>query len=210
MKYLDILDLFCGEGAEKRRNVIESMGHAYYTLDWDDKFHPDIHANVLDVSPDSLYGKYDFIWASPDCSPWSVTQIGRNWHKDTNLPKTQKAADAIPLVKHTLELLKMAKVGWVMENPMGKLRKMDFMQEYTKNTVTYCQYGENRRKPTDLWYSGFEWKSRPMCKNGDPCHIAAPRGSKTGTQGYGTYAKKSIVPTSLWVEILECVSKENK
>jgi hypothetical protein len=207
MKSLDILDLFSGEGAELRRNIIEGLGHTYRTVDLNPKFDPDIHANVLDITPEELEGRFDFIWASPDCSPWSVTQIGRNWYKYTNLPKTQKATDAIPLVKHTLELLKMAKIGWVLENPMGKLRKMDFMQEYKRNTVTYCQYGEDRMKPTDLWYSGFDWVSRPMCKNGDSCHVSAPRGSKTGTQGYGTYAKKSIVPTELWLEILEYVSK---
>ena len=39
------------------------------------------------------------------------------------------------------------------------------------DTVTYCQYGDTRMKPTDLWCSDSlfqQWTPRPMCKNGDP------------------------------------------
>lgn len=62
-------------------------------------------------------------------------------------------------------------------------------------------------KPTDIWTNGFEWVHRPRCKNGDSCHVSAPRGSKTGTQGMGSYADKSIVPSGLWVEVLSAISK---
>ena len=50
-------------------------------------------------------------------------------------------------------------------------------------TVTYCQYGDNRMKPTDIWTNHPCPKFKPPCKNGDPCHVSAPRGSQTGTQG---------------------------
>lgn len=35
-----------------------------------------------------------------------------------------------------------------------------------------------------------------MCKNGDPCHIAAPRGSTTGTQGMDP-ALSGMIPREL-------------
>ena len=112
----------------------------------------------------------------------------------------------VGLVKHTIKLLnECAKTAWVIENPRGKLRKMDFMQDIRRKTITYCQYGENRMKPTDIWIAGFYWNARPMCKNGDLCHEAAPRGSKTGTQGMKNYADKSVVPFELWKEILGAV-----
>jgi len=139
--------------------------------------------DIMDVKKISDLGDYDFIWASPDCSPWSVTQIGRNWHKVTNEPKTEKARLAILVVTHTVNLLVQSGKPFALENPVGKLRKMDFMQNLNRQTVTYCQYGERRRKPTDIWTHGFDWVPRPMCKNGDKCHEAAPRGSKTETQG---------------------------
>mgnify|MGYP003328916231 FL=1 len=48
------------------------------------------------------------------------------------------------------------------------------------------------------------WIPRPMCKNGNPnCdHVAAPRGSQTGTQGLKGNYERSIVPSELCREIL--------
>lgn len=60
-----------------------------------------------------------------------------------------------------------------------------------------CQYGDERMKPTDLWTSHPNPKFKPPCKNGDPCHIAAPRGSQTGTQGIKTYKDRSRIPEQL-------------
>lgn len=203
-----ILDLFAGKGGELRRDIIEGRGHDYTTLDIDPKFNCDITADIMRIDYLAGYG-YDFIWASPPCETWSVSSIGRHWNID-NTPKTKQAAYGIELMKHTLNLLIGSRAKWLIENPRGKLRKMDFMQGYTLNTITYCQYGEQRMKPTDIWTYGIDWTPRPMCKNGDSCHIRAPRGSRTGTQGMGTYADKSIVPIELWIEILQILEKETK
>lgn len=57
------------------------------------------------------------------------------------------------------------------------MRKMSFMSGLPRYTVTYCQYGERRMKPTDIWTNHPEPKFKPPCHNGDPCHDRAPRGS---------------------------------
>ena len=200
---MEILDLYAGIGWKGRKEILEKRGHKVTTLDFDPAFGCDITKDIMEVTD---LGLYDFVWASPPCEKWSVMRIGKNWVKGTNIPKTEGAAQAIEMVKHTIKLLnESAKIGWVIENPMGKLRKMEFMQDFRKNTVSYCQYGNKNQKMTDIWYCGFDWKSRPACKNGDPCHTPAPRGSMTGTQGSGTYAEKSIVPLPLWIEIIEAV-----
>ena len=62
-----------------------------------------------------------------------------------------------------------------------------------RNTVTYCQYGDTRMKPTDIW-SNTQWVSKPICKNGAPCHVRAPRGAKTGTQGLDGAIERSRIP----------------
>ena len=81
---------------------------------------------------------------------------------------------------------------------------MDFMKNVgIRNTITYCQYGESRMKPTDIWTNNLNWKPRKMCKNGMPCHESAPRGSQTGTQGLKGNYLRSIVPYELCKEILE-------
>jgi len=56
-------------------------------------------------------------------------------------------------------------------------------------------------KPTDIWTNADWWTPRPMCRNGAPCHIAAPRGSKTGTQGIKGYKDRSRIPSELFEEI---------
>ena len=77
-----------------------------------------------------------------------------------------------------------------------------FIKDLPRYTVTYCQYGDNRMKPTDIW-TNIEWTPRPVCKNGDKCHESAPRGSRTGTQGLKNAKDRSVVPKELCREILK-------
>ena len=69
-------------------------------------------------------------------------------------------------------------------------------------TVTYCQYGDSRMKPTDIWTNNDNWIPREMCKNGQPCHISAPRGSNTGTQGLRNNYERSKIPKELCREVI--------
>jgi len=76
------------------------------------------------------------------------------------------------------------------------------MQDFKRFTVTYCQYGDTRQKPTDIW-TNFDWKPKPMCKPKATCHISAPRGSRTGTQGLKNAKERSVIPPNLFREIFE-------
>lgn len=80
---------------------------------------------------------------------------------------------------------------------------MTWMQDLPRYTVTYCQYGDTRMKPTDIWTNHPAPKFRPMCHNGDPCHIAAPRGAKTGTQGLKGSKERSVIPKALCEHIVD-------
>ena len=92
---------------------------------------------------------------------------------------------------------------YFIENPRGALRKMDFMQGIPRYTITYCQYGERRMKPTDIWTNHPHPDFKPPCKNGDPCHDKAPRGSKTGTQGLKNKIEKARIPDLLCEHIVK-------
>jgi hypothetical protein len=46
-----------------------------------------------------------------------------------------------------------------------------------------------------------------MCKNGDPCHVSAPRGAKTGTQGLKGSKERSVIPAELCEHIVEICEK---
>ena len=90
---------------------------------------------------------------------------------------------------------------------------MDFIQDLPRYTVTYCQYStdlpleQRRMKPTDIWTNHPNPKFKPICKNGAPCHVAAPRGSKTGTQGIRGAVDRSRIPDQLCDHIVR-ISEE--
>ena len=92
---------------------------------------------------------------------------------------------------------------YFVENPRGGMRKTEFMEGRPRYTVTYCQYGDTRMKPTDIWTNHPNPKFKPMCKNGDPCHTRAPRGAKTGTQGLKGSKERSVIPAMLCEHIVD-------
>lgn len=119
-------------------------------------------------------------------------------------PKTESAELGKQLVIKTIEVIKhFDPEFWFIENPRGMLRKMDFMRNLMRTSVSYCQYGDDRMKPTDIWTNNPFWLPRPMCKQGDACHVSAPRGSQTGTQGLANAYERSKIPTLLCHDILK-------
>ena len=167
----------------------------------------DYVGDILDFDPEKIPFIPDVIWASPPCQGFSVAAIGKNWNHD-NTPKTDSARLGMKLALKTLEIIENYKILnpkliFFIENPRGKLRKMPFMEHMTRHTVTYCQYGDTRMKPTDIWTNSKTWIPKPMCKNGDTCHIAAPRGSKTGTQGLKGDYLRSKIPELLCFDIIK-------
>lgn len=80
---------------------------------------------------------------------------------------------------------------------------MIWMKNLPRYTITYCQYGDTRMKPTDIWTNHPNPNFLPPCKNGDKCHTPAPRGSKTGTQGLKGAKERSVIPEDLCIHIVE-------
>lgn len=196
-----VLELFAG--TKSFSNMAEELGLQTFTSDIDPSFDTDYTTDILDFDTCKIPFKPDIIWASPPCESFSVASIGKHWNID-NTPKTQRAEGGVEMVRKAIEIIEELKPKyWFIENPRGKLRKLDFMQKYHRYTVTYCQYGDTRMKPTDIWTNIPNLLLRPMCKNGMSCHISAPRGSSTGTQGIKTYRDRSRIPRKLCVHILE-------
>ncbi len=179
---MKVLDLFAG--LKGWSDPFKARGHEVYTIDKDPKFDVDSYQNIFELHRGHMPWIPDIILASPPCEGFSVMQIGKNWTKEHE-PKTGKAIEALDLVSVTRQLItEFNPKFWIIENPRAKLRKLPIMAGLERRTVTYCQYGEKRMKPTDLW-GGFppSLVLKPICKNGDSCHVSAPRGSRTGTQG---------------------------
>lgn len=197
-----LLELFCGTKSVSK--VFHGGGWDILTLDFDPQFNPDICGDILDFNTKE---KFDVVWASPPCTCFSVASIGSSWCGNYH-PKKVGTALGMAYVLKTLEIINKVKPKYYfIENPRGVMRKMGFMEGLPRKTVTYCQYGDTRMKPTDIWTNCESWKPRPMCKNGDSCHVAAPRGAKTGTQGIKGARDRSIIPEKLCLEILNSVQQ---
>ena len=206
------VELWAGDstGLEAARR----LGHTVVTVDNDPKFDPDILADIATVTADQIRAallltpgeRILFIWASPDCSIFSVAGFHANHFINRTIPNTQAAIDMISRHKHTLDLIEeLDPVYFVVENPVGLLRFQEWMQRFHRETVTYCSYGDNRMKPTDLW-GGFPrtWVARPRCFRENPkCdHIRAPRGSGQATTARNK-RERSHIPFELSADIFD-------
>ena len=213
---MKVLDLFCG--TKSIANAFEAKGHEVYTIDWDKSFNPTLSADIGTLTAQDIIGLCggvpDVIWASPDCTTYSVAAISRHRRRDLDgnlTPISDYAKRCDEVNKHLIELVKELNPRfWFIENPRAGLRTMSFMKDLPRYTVTYCQYGENRQKPTDIWTNHKNPRFKPPCKAGAPCHEAAPRGSRTGTQALKNSVERSKIPILLCEHIVEICQRDDE
>lgn len=206
---MKVLELFAGTRSIGK--VFEGRGHDVYSVEWDKQFNDiDLYEDVMKVQARDIldsFGRPDIIWASPDCSSYSVAAISHHRKQDENgnlAPMTEYARFCDRVNQHVLCLiLALSPKYWFIENPRGGMRKMDFMNGLPRYTVTYCQYGDTRMKPTDIWTNHPDPQFKPPCKNGDPCHVRAPRGARTGTQGLKGSVERAVIPVEFCQHIVD-------
>jgi len=215
---MKVLELFAGSRSMGKAS--EELGHEVFSSDINDFEKIDYVVNVLDFDVTKVPFVPDFIWASPPCTSFSVASIGYHWNVD-NTPKTEGALLGLEIVGKTLEIIRYFQsinpnLIYFMENPRGKLRKLPIVAELPITTVMYCQYGDNRMKPTDIWSNNLKSETNPTgfeprtCFNGnkDCHHEAAPRGSRTGTQGRKGAYDRSRIPHELMLEVLKSCNRK--
>ena len=210
---MKVLELFSGTGVLSA--AFNERGHRTLTVDWSGD--PDIFRDISYLEAKELikrFGHPDVIWASPDCTTYSVASIAH--HRDGTRPKTLYARNCDLTNAHVCDLIRELKPKvWFIENPRGMMRKMPFILKLMadtdgrRHTVTYCQYGERRQKPTDIFTNHPDPQFKPPCRRGDPCHEAAPRGSRTGTQGIRGKRDRAKLPDELCRHVVRiCESAE--
>lgn len=208
-----VLELFAGTRSIGK--AFEKRGHKVFSVEWDKKFEKiDLYADISTLTKEDIlsrFGQPDIVWASPDCTSYSVAAISHHRRKTPDgklIPVSDYAKFCDSTNKHVINLiLELRPKYFFIENPVGALRKMDFMQGLTRYTVTYCQYGDKRQKPTDIWTNHPNPDFKPACKRGASCHEAAPRGSKSGTQSLKNAIEKARIPDKLCEHIVDICEK---
>jgi hypothetical protein len=213
---LKVLELFAGTRSISK--AFEKKGHETYTIEWNKDFkNITLYDDINNVTTEKIIklcgGIPDVIWASPDCTTYSIAGISHHRVKNKQTGNLDAVSDYAKFCdktnKHVLELIKELNAKYYfIENPRGGLRKMNFMKGLPRYTVTYCQYGDTRMKPTDIWTNHPNPRFKPMCKNGDKCHQSASRGSRTGTQGLKGAKERSVIPTQLCEHIVDICEEE--
>lgn len=220
---MNILELFAGSRSIGKE--AEKQGHNVFSVDWIKYENIDLVVDIGTLKKEDVPFIPDVVWASPDCTTYSVAACGTHRNKDCT-PKSDYAIKCDKVNQHWIFLIKeWLKINpnliFFIENPRGNLRKMKWMQEFDRATVWYCKYGDSRAKPTDIWtnhlHSIFNpkgWLPRKECSNykydkdgniiNKHCHHeAAQRGSRTGTQGLKGSYEKSMIPQQLCEEIIK-------
>jgi len=199
---MKILELFAGARCIGR--AAEKLGHEVFSVDWMAYEGVDLQMDISNLTLDMLPWIPDHIHASFDCTTYTIAAISH--HRKGTEAKSDYAKQCDKTNQHVIDLIKQSGATYSFENPRGMLRKMPFMQEFTRYTVWYCQYGDDRAKPTDIW-TNLNWTPKPVCHNGNiNCHHQpAPRGSATGTQGRKNSHHRSMMPEQLCLELMGCL-----
>ena len=188
-----LLELFSGFGHVSGH--FREHGWETLTLDYAKHLNADICIDILQWDY-TVYPRdyFDAVWASPDCTSWSIVTDKHRTLLEGLIPKTKTAVLGEKLIHRTLEIIKYFQpYFYIIENPRGRLRYFPPMKHTPfRTTVYYANYGFTYSKPTDLWSNVPLWEEQ----------------SKTGTELWGVVKKfnntnmtratqRSIIPKPL-------------
>jgi site-specific DNA-cytosine methylase len=181
-----ILELFSGQGSISA--TFKEHGHQAFKVDWSEKTEADLHADVAKLTIEQVIdlcgGVPDVIWASPQCTTYSIATHRHRTLKEGLIAKTPMAVqdDLINMQMWGLidELIEAGSKWYFVENPKGRMRHMPFVNGRTRHTITYCSYGRRgnakgyehlfQKKPTDIWTNHPYPMFKEACGNSKPGH----------------------------------------
>lgn len=181
-----LLELFSGMGNISKEFI--AQGGKAYRIDWSQKVEAELHTDVSKLTTQDVInfcGVPDVIWASPQCTTYSIATHLHRTLKEGLLPKTELALhdDRVNLALWKLidKLVALGTKYYFVENPRGRMRHMPFVQDRPRYTITYCSYGNKGNangythqyimKPTDIWTNHPNPQFLPPCTTVNPPHV---------------------------------------
>jgi site-specific DNA-cytosine methylase len=164
---MKLLDLFCGTKSVSKE--FADVGYETVTLDFNPKFEA-THTEDINAWDYKQYPPYyfDVIWASPDCTTWSLASGGKYRTKQNiyGLPNEHlgRAVVSNEMVLRVIEIIKyFCPAAWFIENPRGLLQHFPPLKQFitetkgSMNLVYYGNYNWGVPKPTNLWSNLALW-----------------------------------------------------
>jgi site-specific DNA-cytosine methylase len=144
---MNVLELFAGSRSIGK--VAKDLGMNVFSVDWKNYENINLSIDIGILKKEDIPFIPDIVWASPDCTTYSIAAIST--HRNGTEPKSEYAKKCDNVNQHFIKLIKEwliinPNMIFFIENPRGMLRKMPFMQEFTRYTIWYCQYGDERSK----------------------------------------------------------------
>ena len=137
-------------------------------VDIDNHFNSYYNVDILECDYKTALKDWipDYVHASPVCKYFSKLKNGK---PDETVIGTRLVHKTLEIINYVLSKNKY--FLYIIENPVGKMRKLDIMQSYNRITTTYCEYGFPYKKETDIWCN-FNLHLRAPCRKKCLCKSA--------------------------------------
>ena len=165
-----ILELFCGTKSVGK--IFETAGYEVTSLDYNKKFNATFTENILTWDYTQFPpGYFDVIWASPDCTTWSLATGGKYRTKANiwglNNQHQDKATLGNNMVLRVIEILNYFQpTSWFIENPRALLQHFPPLRQFIENMganmnlVYYANYNNwGFPKATNIWSNLPLWNN---------------------------------------------------
>lgn len=190
-------------------------------LDPEDRFEPDLKADMLELTPADLLAAIGYdreeidvlvVLAGHPCTLFSTAGNHDEWDLDAKEPAGDRARRHTAMLFHTLGLIRaLAPDYWYLENP--RRSRARWLIGPPDEWVSYCQYGEDYQKDTGLWGDHAPGMTYRKCAGNPGCH--APNTETDGTCAIASmdrtdHGNRSKVPYELSKAILGAVEGQGE
>lgn len=218
-----LLELFCGTKSVGK--VFEKLGYEIISLDYNDEFDATHTEDILTWNYKQYPENYfDVIWASPDCTTWSLATGGKYRRKDSinglNNEYQEKSTNANNMILRVIEIIEYFNPkSWFIENPRGLLKYYPPLQDFisrTKSNMTLVYYANYNDwgfpKPTNIWSNLKLWENEVKPEMSEDKYIVKyHKTNKKNKRYYKVYQnsnakERSMIPQDLIIRLSNLIT----